>query len=430
MKASILLDHEPTSDPSRHVVRALLRVDGTAPDAGGRVPLNLSVVLDCSGSMAGAKLHHAKHAAEQLLAKVHPDDTTSVVTFASDVQVTARAAPRGTQTNLGTAIRGIGTRGMTNLSAGWLEGRTQIQRFEGADRTNRIVLMTDGLTNQGITDHDQLARLFGQARANGVTTSTIGFGRDFDELLLERLADAGGGNTHYIEHPDQAEVVFRSELDELLALSAQNLTVDLEVERDVELVAVHHSYPRENVDRGMRLRLGDLYASEPKQLLIELGARASDADPVPLATLRLAGDVVTPQGGMERREISLPVSFSPAAGPVVEPEVRLVLLYLEAAAARTVALEDERLDQPDVGAAKLRSAARRLLELADDERATEEAQDLSLMAVLMSAGAFMSAERKYMAHRSYKASRSKMSTLDILSRVRRERDDGGAGSGS
>ncbi|HSH75739.1 MAG TPA: VWA domain-containing protein [Longimicrobiales bacterium] len=420
MNPTILLDHEPTSDPARHVVRALLRVDGTAPDRGARVPLNLSVVLDCSGSMSGAKLHHAKQAAEQLLARVHPEDTTSVVSFASDVVVVAPAAKRGSQTQLGSEIARIVTRGMTNLSGGWLEGRAQVERFKAEQSSNRIVLMTDGLANQGITDSDQLARLFGQARAHGVTTSTIGFGQDFDEALLERLADAGGGNAHYIEHPDQAEVVFRSELDELLALSAQNLTVELRLEGGVELVAVHHSYPRETTGRGIRLRLGDLYASEPKQLLIELGARASGPDSVPLASVLLAGDVLTPEGGIERREISLPVSFSPAVGPVVDPEVRRTLVFLEAAAARREALEDERQNRFEAGAAKLRRAAASILSVADDDRGREEAQDLELMANMLSSGAFGAAERKYMSHRDYKLSRSKMSTADLLSRSRRE----------
>ena len=72
MNPSILLDHSPTSDPNRHLVRALLRIKGTVPEGDNRLPLNLSVVLDRSGSMAGPKLHYAAEAAKQLLGQPTP----------------------------------------------------------------------------------------------------------------------------------------------------------------------------------------------------------------------------------------------------------------------------------------------------------------------------------------------------------------------
>ncbi len=419
MNPSILLDHEPTPDPNRHVIRAMLRIDGNAPSAENRVPLNLSVVLDRSGSMSGPKLHYARDAAKQLLAHVYPDDTTSVVTFESGVEVVAAAAPRKTQTDLGSRISSIEPAGMTNLSGGWMEGRSQIDKFRADQQSNRIILMTDGHANEGITDHSRLAQILGEARAQGVTTSTIGFGQDFDERFLEQLADAGGGNTSYIEHPDQAPAVFKSELEELLALSAQNLIVEVRLNPGVELAAVHHSYPREKIEGGLRLRLGDLYASEPKTLLLELGALALADDVTPLATLELTGDVVTDEGGIEKRTISLPVSFSAAEGPVVHPEVRRTLVFLRAAAARREALEDERRGLGDEAASKLRSAASMVRELGDDPASTEEAEDLDLMATHLEEGRFLSAEAKYMSQRAYDTTRSKLGKFELLSRTRR-----------
>ncbi len=425
MNPSILLDHSPTSDPNRHLVRALLRIEGTAPDGDNRVPLNLSVVLDRSGSMAGPKLQYATEAAKQLLSHVFPDDTTSVVTFESGVDVVAPAAPRKSQTTLSHLISSIMPGGMTNLSGGWMQGRTEVEKNKAEQQSNRVILMTDGLANNGITDPDRIAELLSTAREQGVTTSTIGFGADFDERLLEKLADAGGGNTHYIEHPDQAPAVFQSELAELLGLSAQNVTADLNLEPGVELVAVHHSYPREDDNGVLRLRLGDLYASEPKLLLIELGAVASSDGETPLASLVIKADVLTENGGIEQRSISLPIAFSAGEGPVVHPEVVRTLVFLKAAAARREALEDQRLGRHPQAARTLRHAARLVREIADDAEGIEEFDDLMRMARHLEDRTFSPSEAKYMSARSYGGSRGKMSRKEILSRRNREAERAG-----
>lgn len=422
MNASIALDHSPTRDPRRHRVRALLRIEGTVTENGSRVPLNLAVVLDRSGSMNGAKLAHARDAASQLLSQVFPDDTTSVVVFDHEVEVVAGAARRDAQAALSHRIDRIEAGGSTNLSGGWMEGRSQVDRFRDAERSNRILLLTDGRANHGVTDPAVLRRLFAEAREQGVTTSTIGFGEDFDENLLRELADAGGGNTHYIEDPDQAPDVFRNELDELLSLSAQNVRAEVRLEAGVEVARVHHSYPREAADGGLRLRLGDLYASEPKLLLLELGVEldGEGADETPLAALVLTGDVLTDEGGIERRTVSLPIGFNPAEGPVVHPEVTRTLVLLQAAQARREALEDESRGAHDDGAWKLREASRRLREAGDDDVFQEEARDLSLMADLMEGRRFYAMERKYASQRAYNIRRAKpLSASAAIARGRR-----------
>ena len=308
---------------------------------------------------------------------------------------------------------------MTNLSGGWLEGRRQTERFHTKDRSNRVLLMTDGLANQGIVDPDHLAQLFGEARASGVATSTIGFGADFDERLLERLADAGGGNTHYIEHPDQASAIFLSELDDLLTLSAQNLTADIRLEEGVELVAIHHSYPRENHDRGVRLRLGDLYGSEPRQLLIELSAERSGASEVTVARVELSGEVLDHDGAVRSRTVVIPVDFSPRGGPIEHPEVRRTLAFLRAAAARREALVDLHEGRTAMGARKLRAAAAVVRERAHDTEGLEEAGDLNLMASHMEDDDFSSQDVKYTRQRAYDGSRSRKARARLLSRLER-----------
>ncbi len=84
-----------------------------------------------------------------------------------------------------------------------------------------------------------------------VTTSTIGFGEDYDEELLRSMAEAGGGHSYYIENPDQAPGVFEEEIEGLLSLAAQNIEVNIEPEQFVELVNVHNNYPSRDGPDGI-----------------------------------------------------------------------------------------------------------------------------------------------------------------------------------
>jgi hypothetical protein len=108
---------------------------------------------------------------------------------------------------------------------------------------NRVLLLTDGQANVGITEPALVAGLCLGAKHEGSTTTTIGLGAEYDERPLRAMADAGGANSYYIERPDQAPGVFEEELEGLLSLSAQNVAVELRPGDGVALVRIHHDYP-------------------------------------------------------------------------------------------------------------------------------------------------------------------------------------------
>jgi len=427
MKTNIQLDHEPVADGG-WLVRALLRIEGQPRTDENRVPLNVSVVLDRSGSMGGEKIQAAKEAARSLVRGLAPEDTVSVVAFDTHVETLADPATGDEQQDLIPLIDAIYAGSATNLSGGWLKGREHVDAHRRKGAVNRVLLMTDGQANQGITDAAKLSGICRSAAENGVTTTTIGFGEGFREQLLQAMADAGGGATYYIEETDQAHGVFEEELEGLLSVCAQNLAVQLRPTQGNECVQVWHGYPSEAEEDLLTLTIGDLYAREPRLVLVEFLLKPAEdgkeEEEVEVATFTVTADVVTPEGDVEKHTVTLPVMLSPVEGGYVNPEVRKELLHQEAARTRKEALED--WERGDIGAAdlKLRSMSARMMSApyADDEL-REVGRDLRMVARQADRHGVSERERKYMTQREYDAGRSKKKASERVSRARRAEEE-------
>jgi Ca-activated chloride channel family protein len=421
MQPQVLLDYDFAVAREGYVVRALLRFRGQAPTNGGRIPLNISLVLDRSGSMGGEPLAAARSAAAMLVRRLAPEDVVSVVAYDDDVITVAEPATGEAQHALPDAIGRIEAGGTTNLSGGWLRGRELVARRRREGATNRVLLLTDGLANAGITAPAMLLGLCRAAREEGITTTTIGFGPRFDERLLAGMADAGGGSTYYIERADQASGVFEEELEGLLTLCAQNLAVEVRPGDAVQLVAVHHDWPSAAVDGGRRFELGDLYAREPKSLLVELFVPGvEELGERTLATVTVHAHALTAAGGVERQEVTFPVSGSLSRDGREEPEVRREMLLLETARAREEALRRQR-DGDWGGAGRVLEQAARMIVAAPPQVAealAEQAADLEAMAQQVAAGELDAADAKYLAQRAYNARRGKQAYEEKLRRTR------------
>ncbi|MEJ2541854.1 MAG: VWA domain-containing protein, partial [Gemmatimonadota bacterium] len=325
------------------------------------------------------------------------------------------------------ALMAIRPGGATNLSGGWLQGRALLQeRFE-AEGVNRVILLTDGLANQGITDAETLTRLTAQAHRDGVGTTTVGVGEHFDEELLAAMADAGGGSSYYIERPDQAGGIFEEEVEGLLSIAAQNLTVSVRPRTGASVATVHHQYPSQvGADDALILSVGDLYAREPREVLADFlvpGGSAASTESggedmaegadggSPVADFVIEADCWTGDETMERRRISIPITWSPDAGAVTHPEVARVFTLLEAARARREAVE--RGDRGDLAGAvqTLRDAAGHLAaHHPSDPLMVAEAQDLHRAAQAMEDEAeFRAMDRKYLRTQASHYARSRRS---------------------
>jgi Ca-activated chloride channel family protein len=402
------------------MVHALLRLEGEAPENRDRVPLNLSLVLDRSGSMQGEKLHAARRAAAMLTRRLAPEDTVSVVAFDQLVRVVALPATGPAQEQLPTLIESIECGGSTNLSGGWLRGRDLVADNVRDGGVNRVILLTDGQANIGLTEPGQLTGLCRTGAEKGVSTTTIGFGEDYDEDLLKAMADAGNGSTYYIEKVDQASGVFEEELEGLLSIAAQNVRVTVRPGAAAEHVKVLHDYPSHAAGDVLTLEVGDLYAREPRRILMafllppDRGALGADAD---VAHLTVAAHVITPQGGVELQEITIPVTLSPTEGGKAEPEVRKEILLVEAARRRQEALDAR--DRGDyLAAVPLLRSYRHLVERSgiQDDAVDEEVRDLERMVQSFASRQVSEADVKYMKQRAYSRHRSRGESLDRFKR--------------
>ena len=421
MQHSVLVDHELAVSQNGYIVRALVRLTGRAPTNANRVPINISIVLDRSGSMSGGPLEAARDAASFLVERLAPEDTVSVVAFDHEVTTIAPPATGAGQTGVTRAIREIESGGSTNLSGGWLRGRELVAEGKRAGAVNRVLILTDGHANAGITDPALLLGLATGAKREDITTSTIGFGPGYDERLLRGIADAGGGNTWYIERHDQASGIFEEEIEGLLSLAAQNLAVEINPSARVRLVAVHNDYPYSDLPNNVRrFELGDLYAREPKTMLVEFFVPGIDTvDLTPIAEITVHAHVMTDGGGIERQEVKFTVSTPLEQAGHTEPEIRREMLVQAAAHAREEAVLRERRGDHHGAVETLRQAAM-MIRSAPAEHALgleEQASDLLESSTVLERHQWNDSDRKYAAQRAYNTRRGKHAYEEKLRRT-------------
>ena len=212
-------------------VEVLVRIDAPDMPAGhvAQRPLQaLALVIDRSGSMQGHPLDEAKRCAAYVVGQLRPTDKVSLVQFDNRVRRLWPAVPLGDGAALREAIAAIHSGGQTNLHGGWLEGADSL-RDVGGSGLKRVILLSDGQANAGLTDPVAIAAQCTQQAAQGVTTSTYGLGRGFNEDLMVAMARAGGGNHYYGDTAEDLMDPFQQELELLgnLCLRELHLSVDL-----------------------------------------------------------------------------------------------------------------------------------------------------------------------------------------------------------
>jgi Ca-activated chloride channel family protein len=240
-----------------------------------RTPVNVSLVLDKSGSMSGDKIARAKEAAISALERLNAEDIVSVVTYDSTVSVVVPATKLTDRQGVIERMRQIEAGGSTALFAGVSKGAEELRKFLNRERVNRVILLSDGLANVGPQSPSELGDLGRSLAKEGISVSTIGLGLDYNEDLMTALARESDGNHVFVEKSTALVDVFNREFDDVLSVVAQEVVVKIRCRDEVRPVRTLNC-DAEITGQDVYVKMNQLYSQQEKYVIleIELPARA------------------------------------------------------------------------------------------------------------------------------------------------------------
>ncbi len=266
-------------------------------------PLNLAIVIDRSGSMDERdKMPYLKQSLEIFLQSLNPEDIVAIVAYSDTAEVLLPARSVGDGGWIQRVVAGIRAGGATNLHAGMMAGFQEVDRNFDIRLNNRVILLTDGIANRGVTDPDRIAADALAYNERGIYLSTIGLGLQFNDALLSELAHQGKGGYNFVDSAQEMDRVFREQVAGLKQRVASDVTVMVIPETGVRLVG-----------------LTGLDGSPPSQ-----GASIS----------------LWPMGTGHSAVVLAQLQVGPSAGPVVaRPLARVQLQYFDEFAQRMISRE-------------------------------------------------------------------------------------------
>jgi Ca-activated chloride channel family protein len=235
-----------------------------------RIPLNLAIVLDRSGSMSGEKLEQAKQAAMLLVDQLDKKDVLSLIVYETEVEVVLPAGPlRDRSREIKRIIQRIETGGSTALYGGVQEGGRQLDEFLSQQRINRVILLSDGIANVGPSSNREIAGLGSRLAKNGVSVTTIGLGDDYNETLMTALAEASDANYYYVADVEDLPSVFEIELGELQTVVAREVVVEIRCPNGVRPLRFL-GRPGELKSRSELITFNTLSSEQSRELFLEV----------------------------------------------------------------------------------------------------------------------------------------------------------------
>lgn len=238
---------EAAPSPNRegyHLLHIGLKGKEIAKEA--RKAANLVFVIDVSGSMdMDNRLGLVKRSLHLLVDQLEEKDKVAIVTYGSEARQVLPPTSAFSKERILSAIDGLTTEGATNAEAGLRLGYKIAAQNLREGGINRVVLCSDGVANSGLTTAGGLLDTIKSERERGITISTVGFGMgNYNDVLMEKLAQGGNGNYHYVDRLDQARKVFVENLTGTLQVIAKD--VKLQVAFDPKVVSRYRLLGYEN----------------------------------------------------------------------------------------------------------------------------------------------------------------------------------------
>ncbi len=277
-----------SANESQKIIAKVTLTSVKLPDTSKRSPVNLSVVLDRSGSMAGDKLAKAKEAAIEAVKRLSPKDVFSLVVYDHTIQTLVPAQYVKDAEDIAAAIRTIQPGGRTALFGGVTQGASEIRKHIEDKFVHRIILLSDGLANVGPGSPEELGRLGAALLKEGISVTTVGVGVDYNEDLMTRLSQNSDGNSYFVESSKDLPRIFAAELGDVLSVRAKRVTLMVKCPDGVRPISIIGRDGR-IMGQKVELSLNQLYGGQEKYALLELevtGKANNEALELALATVR------------------------------------------------------------------------------------------------------------------------------------------------
>jgi Mg-chelatase subunit ChlD len=243
-------------------------------DVSERPPLALALAVDCSGSMADAGKMETVHAGlRRMVERLRPEDRLAIVAWSDEARLVLPLASVGDGVAARRAIEELAPSGSTNLEAGLACAFASLRDDDAhrAGAARRVILLTDGIANRGVTDPEEILRRARRAGECGIDLATVGVGADLNHDLLQRLARGGRGLYHFVSDRRDLAKVFVDDLQSLLLPVARRVRLDVVLPRGLRVDRVYgHDF--EPTRAGFAVRLDDLNAGTTRVVLARLDA--------------------------------------------------------------------------------------------------------------------------------------------------------------
>jgi Ca-activated chloride channel family protein len=370
---------------TQQLVYLLIEAVPAASAARVQMPLNLSLVLDKSGSMQGKKIQNLRDAAKLVVDRLGSQDLISIVAFSDRKYLISASQPVVDKEALKREIDRIRDGGGTAISGGMSQGLIELEKAVSADRISRMLLLTDGQT---FGDEKQCKKLAEKAGSEAVVVNALGLGDDWNEDLLDDIAQASGGVADFIDSPDKILTFFEKAVKSMQDTVVQNAQTVLRLANGVTPRQVWQVLPlitnlgyRPLSDRDVQVTLGELEKGQPRSLLVELLVGPRPAGRYRIAQAEVSYDMpgLKLAGEKIKADILLDFTADAALTKQYEAEVMNLIEKVTAFKLQTRALEEAKLGNVAGASQKLRAAATRLLEMGEQDlaqSALEEADNL------------------------------------------------------
>ncbi|MDU9049090.1 MAG: VWA domain-containing protein [Candidatus Electrothrix sp. Rat3] len=259
--------------PAPHYLEILVTASRETSTVRNRLPLNLALVIDTSGSMRDEnKLDSVKQAAIALVNRLQPEDRLAIVSYDTQAKVVLPSSPVRVDQETRWLIQSLRADGGTNLGAGLIEGYHQLREFAGPKIISRVLLLSDGKANVGITSSAELSHMVLQEADIGISLSTFGVGLDFNEDLMAALSESGRGMYYFIDRPESMEAILAKEFNSVEQLVAADIKATITLSPDFLIEQVFANTFEVN-GNTVSVRFGDLAAGERRRMQIRFQPR-------------------------------------------------------------------------------------------------------------------------------------------------------------